>query len=76
LPALDADVPDGIADAMQQQQRHQPPLQRRIDIRIRISKPLEQTSDPARQSCRHERARAEQVVLAPSRHHVAEIKKP
>src|ERR1700687_5807756 len=76
LPALDANVPDRIAEAMKQKQRHQPPLQCRINIRLRISEPLEQASDAARQPCGHERAWTKQVVFAPSRHHVAEVDKP
>src|SRR2546430_11774546 len=48
LPALDADMPDGIAVTMQQHQRHQPPLQVGRDIGPRIAKTLEQAPYPPR----------------------------
>src|ERR1700687_1983247 len=48
LPVVDANVADWIAGAMQQKQRHQPSLQCRIDIRVRISEALKKASDAAR----------------------------
>src|SRR3981081_1227171 len=61
LPALDADVADGIAGAMQQHQRHQPALHREIDIRLRVSESREQTLQAARHSGEHERAQDETI---------------
>ena len=48
----------------------------RIDVGLRIAEAAKQAVDTARHSRRHEGARAEQVVFAPSRHHVAEVDQP
>jgi len=60
LPALDANVPAWIAEAMEQKKRHQPPFQCQIDIRFRISEPLKETSNATRHS-------AVMKALGPSR---------
>src|SRR3954453_7410755 len=76
LPAFDANVPIEIAEPVKQKQRHKPALQREIHVSSRVSKSAKQTFNAARHSGSHESARAKQVVLAPSRHHVAEVDKP
>src|SRR4029078_12454787 len=69
-------VPIGIAKAVKQKQRHKSTFQCEIHVSSRISESAKQSFNAPRHSCRHESARAKQVVLAPSGHHVAEIDKP
>src|ERR1700724_2944348 len=75
LPALDATVPDRIPGQVKQKKPHQPSLQGRINVCVRISESLEEASNATRHSCGHEGARTKQVVFAPSGHHVAEVDK-
>src|SRR6202012_2311236 len=73
LPAFDADVIERIAGAMQRHQRHEPALQREIDIRARIAETFEQAAHAARPACGHEGTGPEQIIVAEAGQHVAEI---
>src|SRR5262249_6743866 len=73
LPTLNAYLLRQIAEPMQQKKRHESSGQRRVRVRLRIPKALQETADPARYSLSHEGARTKQVVLSPARHDVAKI---
>ena len=68
LPALDADVPDSDRWRDAAEAAPSAAASGEIDIRFRISEALEKALNPPRHSGRHEGARAEQVVFAPSGH--------
>ena len=55
----------GLPTAMQQHQRHQPPLQIRRDIRCGVSEARKQALHPPRHAAGHQGARAKQVIFAP-----------
>src|SRR5262245_17359988 len=65
LPVRDAELPDWIAGAMQEYQRHQPALQLELQIRARKTESLKQAPHATRYSAGHEDAGAKQVVFVP-----------
>jgi hypothetical protein len=76
LPAVDANVSQRIAGTVKQHERKQPPCQGLVHVCRRVSEARKQPLHAARHPAGHESAGAQEIVLAPSGHDIAEVDQP